>query len=118
MPREDYNRFISEFNKTSGRYKVINIENTKDYYNPFAKVVDTYTEVREKHARNIYGMGVYVDVFPIDGLGNDIDTAKKKIEYCHKMFLHMQYGASLYSKQKKIKDIIMNMYVFVEHKFD
>ena len=70
MPRPDYDRFISLFNKPENYYQVICMENNKEYGFPFAKVHDTRTFVNElQYAKDQFG--VYIDIFPIDGVGED-----------------------------------------------
>lgn len=70
MPRPDYDRFISLFNKPENYYQVICMENNKKYGFPFAKVHDTRTFVDElQYAKDQFG--VYIDIFPIDGVGEN-----------------------------------------------
>jgi lipopolysaccharide cholinephosphotransferase len=70
MPRPDYDRFISMFNKPENDYQVIDMSNNKKYGFPFAKVHDTRTFVDElQYAKDHFG--VYIDIFPIDGVGED-----------------------------------------------
>lgn len=68
MPRPDYDRFIQSF--SDNYYKVIDISNNKNYGLPFAKVHDTRTIIHElQYAQDQFG--VYIDIFPIDGVGED-----------------------------------------------
>lgn len=76
MPRDDYNKFIQHFNSESKRYQVIDISTNPDYYVPFAKVVDKQTRLREPVSKAIE-IGAFVDIFPIDNMGDDEGTAKK-----------------------------------------
>ena len=79
MLREDYERFNSTFNaEHEGNIKWINIYNTKDYYLPFGKLIDTRTYLLEDY-RFACGIGVYVDVFPIDNVGDDKKIAAREI---------------------------------------
>lgn len=116
MTRENYTRFINDFNKGNKRYKIMCMEYTKGYYLPFAKVIDTHTVLKETLVRSIPEMGVYVDIFPIDGLGNNIDLAKKKVKKCRKIFRNMQYGASLYCKPISLRNILKNIVFYLERK--
>lgn len=76
MPRNDYEVFTESFNnEVCSRYKVVNYKNTKGYYLPFAKVVDTRTVLKEHVLQNSFELGVYVDVFPIDFCGDDREVA-------------------------------------------
>lgn len=78
MPRKDYEKFLREFKSKDGRYKVVDVSNTDGYYLQFAKVVDTTTFLKERMCHTI-DIGVYIDIFPVDYLGNDILQAKKLI---------------------------------------
>ena len=78
MPREDYKKFLEIMKKEKGNYKALLPLNSKGYNYPFAKVVDKRTYVDEKENKQIDEMGVYVDVFPLDGLGNTKEEAKKR----------------------------------------
>ena len=70
MPRPDYDRFIALFNKPENYYQVIDMSNNPKYGFPFAKVHDTRTYVDElQYAKDQFG--VYIDIFPIDGVGED-----------------------------------------------
>lgn len=67
MPREDYKRFLDITHKTTdSRYVTASMEHTKGYYYEFAKVYDNRTRIEEKGVTAIDGMGVYVDIFPMD----------------------------------------------------
>ncbi len=68
MPRDSYLK-LYQILQNGTRYKMLTDENQKYCY-PWGKVVDTNTTLVE-HAllENIEDYGVYVDVFPIDGMG-------------------------------------------------
>lgn len=71
MPREDYERFLEEFVSTSGHCRVLDPGKEKHYFYTFAKVVDTRTLLVETETEG-YQIGVYVDVFPVDYVTDDI----------------------------------------------
>lgn len=64
LPRPDYERFLKEFDGVYPNYTVQSCEKDADYCKMFAKVYDNRTILDEKIIRT----GVYIDVFPIDGL--------------------------------------------------
>ena len=69
MPRDDYEKFKKIFAKDNSHYKLLTYDTRDDYYYLFGKVVDTNTELIEDIGRDrITDFGVYVDIFPIDGL--------------------------------------------------
>lgn len=71
IKRKDYAKFISGFQKEKREnyLRVFSLENEKSYCYPFAKVVDTRT-VAYENGSNEKGLGIYVDVFPLDFCGN------------------------------------------------
>ena len=69
MPRPDFERFIRTYKDDSSLYQLVSVYNSKQYGLPFAKVHDTRTSLHETlYKQDIYG--VYIDVFPIDGIKN------------------------------------------------
>ena len=69
MPREDYNRFIQLYNDSNSRYKVFSIETDNTYTYTMAKVFDQDTLMIDNTLwRNFDKAGVFVDIFPVDGL--------------------------------------------------
>lgn len=79
MPRSDYVKFIQllQTKYLNNQYKCLSMYHQKDYYYPFAKVVDLTTNLIEKDCIPIMDLGVYIDVFPIDGAPNNIRKCEK-----------------------------------------
>lgn len=81
MPRADYEKF-QELVRTADigtRYKVEFPSEKKDFVYPYGKVYDTSTTLIE-HTRYKTKRGIFIDVFPLDGLGNDKDEAISNFE--------------------------------------
>ncbi len=78
MPRGDYERFYSLAKKSSaGRYVVESImDSAKDFVYPYIKVYDTQTILIE-NTRYKTKRGLFIDVFPIDGVGNTEEECKQ-----------------------------------------
>ncbi len=70
MPREDYDKFYRLTRNLDGRYVVEFPCEDKNYVALYAKVFDTQTTLIEKAKKPIV-RGIYIDVFPLDGVGND-----------------------------------------------
>lgn len=64
IPRPDYERFIREFNGYNANLVLQDANTDPSHYLPFAKVYDNRTELISSNSIG----GVYVDIFPIDGL--------------------------------------------------
>ena len=68
MPRPDYEKLIANASQwLPKQYELICAENDKNYSLPFAKIQDAETTIIE-HSHLRYLGGVYIDVFPLDGL--------------------------------------------------
>lgn len=69
MPREDYEMFFKWFSSDNSfeNIKLISYRNRSSIY-PFVKLIDTRTEVVEDYVNPRYKTGVWIDIFPIDGL--------------------------------------------------
>lgn len=65
MPRPDYTRFAQEYN--SDIYEFMDMNKDVNFPYVLAKVVDKRTILQES-ARKYVGLGVHIDVFPLDGL--------------------------------------------------
>ena len=78
MPRPDYNKFITYCKDNAVAFELISIETVDWYGYPFAKVCAYDTVIQEKETDFNNKMGVYVDIFPIDGVGSSISFAQKK----------------------------------------
>ncbi|WP_294633407.1 LicD family protein [uncultured Bacteroides sp.] len=70
MPREDYNRFLKEFNGYYKDLEVLAPELDLNYYAPYANVVDKRTLLVEQ-SLNHKDIGVKIDIFPIENIPDD-----------------------------------------------
>lgn len=77
MPRSDYNKFL-EIAK-SDVFDLYSIETNKDYIYSFAKASDKSTIVKPDGIKCKAEVGVSVDIFPIDGAGQDMSEAVSKV---------------------------------------
>ena len=118
LPRPDYDKFVHSFNSTQNRYRLISCETDKDYFQPYAKVVDTQTKLVEHYDKKMKSLGVYIDVFPIDGLPDDDE---KRIAYWHKLFKLRNLMSCTYEKslnsEKGIKKILRKIIFYLSHIF-
>lgn len=68
MPRKDYIRFIKLFNKKcSDKYSVGSLYTDPEWQRQYARVWDNSTVWKSKNL-NDKEMGIFIDIFPIDGL--------------------------------------------------
>lgn len=71
--REDYNKFISSFPKTyNDYYALVSMEIDEKWHRAYGKMFDNRT-VEVENTRNLYqGVGVGIDIFPVDEVPDDI----------------------------------------------
>ena len=86
LSRPDYDKLIEIFrnNGNDGKYKLLSHELDNNYLYTFSKFIDTDTLLIEAGGDAGNEMGHFVDIFKIDGLGNEIKTAKKHMKKCNK----------------------------------
>lgn len=76
MPRPDYDVFVNEYYDEN--YSVVNREKDKKWKLLYSKVCDDRTVMLEDNGLRC---GVYVDVFPLDGLSSDEKKAYAHFRY-------------------------------------
>lgn len=90
MPRPDYEALKKAFNEEdTGKYKIVDVDR-EGYTYPFIKVEDASTLLLDDNA-TAKDVGVSVDIFPMDGLGNSEETAKKMVKkaYFYREILYL-----------------------------
>lgn len=120
MPRPDYDKFIHTYKSTKG-YKVLSRElaNHIDIKLAFSRICDTKrTRVDTLLPWTNEQVGVWIDLFPLDGVEDSTNIAKKRIR---KMTFYWEQGNILRTAQlplsliigwrKKIHHIIKKMLV-------
>lgn len=72
IPRPDYDRLVSLLNsgkKIGDYYYHLHYTNSENYFYQIIRICDDRTEVNPKYVRKrIEKMGVWVDIFPVDGV--------------------------------------------------
>lgn len=86
MPRPDYERFLIYMRNNSHEYyKIFNRDTKREYIYAISRLCDTRYEIIKEDERNC-GMGIFVDIYPYDGLGNSREEAlpllRKTRKYC------------------------------------
>jgi lipopolysaccharide cholinephosphotransferase len=90
MPRPDYEQLISHWREWLPQpYEVIATETDPTYPYPFAKIEDASTTVLERPDFKFLE-GVYIDVFPIDGVPSDEHKRKKHFKH-YKFWRHLLF---------------------------
>lgn len=80
MPRPDYARFLAYFKEHQKEYphlRVFNREECPEYPYMISRISDNRYEIEMANEKP-FGMGVFIDIYPYDGLGN---TKKEAVRY-------------------------------------
>ena len=127
MPREDYERFIDYCISNKGKmdgFSLLHYKTNKKYVYPIARFTknDDYIAVEEKIRS--YGLGIFVDIYPIDGQNpSDAKQLKKINKYGNIISTFFAYKKCPDSKNKFkffIKQIVFcfcklfNPYIFIK----
>ena len=102
MPREDYNRFIRTYRDS--RYVLKSVETDPDWPFGFAKCMDMRLLVDE-HLRGCGPFGAYVDIFPIDGLPDDLKQIERIYKKIWRRWLILELGRWPMRKKGEINPI-------------
>ena len=78
MPRLDYDYLIKNF--LSDDEVVLLYPGTKGYYFNFTKAINPNTILYEANYKKIDGYGVYIDIFPLEGMPEDEEERIKHIK--------------------------------------
>lgn len=106
MPRKDYMRFVQEYSKSCSPYIVEYPNDTNlDYPYTAAKIYDTRTTLVERKRRNVK-RGIYIDVFPLDGIGETRDIAYHNYKRIYRaIHLHDMISCAFRENRKWYKNL-------------
>ena len=85
MPRKDFDA-LGRFSELGGRYVIETYTSAaRDYCYPYAKVYDTTTTLVE-HKRINISRGLFLDIFPIDSVGNTLEECYRNYREVEKQY--------------------------------
>lgn len=93
MPREDYEKLVAIMSLNEHPYyKLISMDTFPEFTAPLPKIIDARTSLVQNYDYvERVPLGIYVDIFILDGVGGDLETARK----------FYQDAFSLYQKWRK-----------------
>ena len=101
MPRPDYECFLRLYEEQKPSFRMVTYETSEGYNCLFAKVWDPSTIVRDDYIETADEIGVSIDVFPLDGLG---DSEAEAVSIFKKTALNREMlDASLWKKYFRSK---------------
>ena len=106
LPRPDYDRFIKEYIGSSEIYSIQTYRNDDSYYNVFSKIYDSRTIVYEPKIIT----GVFIDVFPVEGLPSE--NPDRFLKEFHRRRIRL-WRSTIYARHEnfvaRIKDACKNL---------
>ena len=106
MPRKDYDAFVKYCVENETPFALLCTETNSDYGYIYAKAIAKDTVIVEKTAnRRHIDLGVFVDVFPVDGMGKDLKDAKKnfnKTRFLRELLVASNWKTFFRSKTRSI----------------
>lgn len=92
MLRPDYDRFCkvcNEFVNGHSDYALMNPDNNKDYPFNISRFCDLhYRMVRDDNEPDA-GMGIFIDIYPLDGFGSDVSMIKGPLNQTKQILLRL-----------------------------
>lgn len=110
MPRPEYERLLG-FSKIGEELEIVSFLDDRGYYHPYpyCNIADRKTVMFEHHARRLTGKGLFLDVFPLDGVPSDLKERKK----FYRRLMIVRYIKGLqsnpYRRISAPKDLVMNL---------
>lgn len=104
MARPDYDEFLLNYNEFNKKYRVTSFELDENFPYPYAKVSDESTILKE-NIINSYNLGVNIDIFPIDGIGENDKFLPKKQVFLRN--LHSIKMIKLSNSRSLIKNVVL-----------
>lgn len=102
MTRENYERFVDYCTKNETAFNFLCCTASNEYGQPFAKACDKNTYLIEENViRGNYTEGIYVDIFPIDYIGDSVEEAKRayaKRRFKSELLVAANWGKFIKSK--------------------
>lgn len=116
LPREDYDKLMTLTNEFEGsKYFLQNYKTDPKYLYNFAKIRDSSTTYIENFFKTYQiNHGVWIDVFPLDGVSTKNEDKKKydfkvKASWHHARFAYLYGLRRKFSKRTFFKDLLLNI---------
>ena len=82
IPREDYERFISLWEKKNPKFELHTFKNDKKHYRYFSRIEDPTLKILRNDNITEEISSAWIDIFPLDGMPNN-----KILRYIHKEYI-------------------------------
>ena len=110
VPRKDYNKLIGMFQKPiDGYYLESPYSGNRDFLYSFSKLYDINSTLIE-HTRYDCKRGIYIDIFPLDGVGNSKEEAVSNVrQFDRKNMLLMMRTCAIRKERRWYKNLSIHL---------
>lgn len=84
MPRADYDKFIKLYSQLDDNIYEVRSNQLHNFSAPFAKLVDTRTDVSRVYSDSDRTKHLWIDIFPVDGLPHSIEEVGNIYKRCNR----------------------------------
>ena len=84
MPRADYDKFIKLYSQLDDNIYSVRSNQLHNFSAPFAKLVDTRTDVSRVYSDSDRTKHLWIDIFPVDGLPHSIEEVANIYKRCNR----------------------------------
>ena len=84
MPRADYDKFIKLYSQLDDNIYSVRSNQLHNFSAPFAKLVDTRTDVSRVYSDSDRTKHLWIDIFPVDGLPDSIEEVANIYKRCNR----------------------------------
>lgn len=108
MTRSNYNKFISMFPESLDGCYIMSLERNSKWNKPYAKICDNRTLLIENTKHIIDGMGLGIDLFPIDEVPDEVGMWNS---YNRRRKLLMLFHSAKFVKWRAGRSIAKNLFL-------
>ena len=120
MPRPDYERFLKIFDEYGSKHhlKICNYKTKPFYCRPMSKVFDQDTVLVEPEYKYDDKIGVFIDIWPLDGISDNQKIQTKEINKLMRIRYLLYKKIVKFFYNKKLRDYFLAPLckIFVNHK--
>lgn len=116
MPRSDYERLLS-FDSISNDCDIVSYKKDLGYYHPYAycNIADKKTYMIEHSAQRSTKKGLFIDVFPLDGLPSSYNSALRYINTVTTLARIVSYSNQSAPRGVSPKSVVKRLIICITH---